>query len=93
MKGQTDEAINQFREALRLAPGFAEARNNFGIALIARMGRRMNLETLICVVMTGRRGIPSRPVPSVRKDGRPRRDLLKTISGRWAVTFLSEFSL
>ena len=35
-KGQTDEAIGQFREALRLNPGFAEAHNNLGIALRQR---------------------------------------------------------
>jgi Flp pilus assembly protein TadD len=32
-KGQTDEAIRQYQEAIRLTPGFAEAHNNLGIAL------------------------------------------------------------
>jgi len=32
-KGQTDEAVRQYQEALRLTPGFAEAHNNLGIAL------------------------------------------------------------
>jgi tetratricopeptide (TPR) repeat protein len=33
MKGQTDEAINQFQEAIRLAPDFAKPHNNLGFAL------------------------------------------------------------
>jgi tetratricopeptide (TPR) repeat protein len=32
-KGQTDEAISQFQEAIRLKPAFAKAHNNLGIAL------------------------------------------------------------
>jgi protein O-mannosyl-transferase len=32
-KGQTDEAIRQYQEALRLNPGFAQAHNNLGAAL------------------------------------------------------------
>jgi protein O-mannosyl-transferase len=32
-KGQTDEAIRQYREALRLNPDFAQAHNNLGMAL------------------------------------------------------------
>jgi Flp pilus assembly protein TadD len=33
LKGQTDEAINQFRAAIRLKPDYAEARNDLGAAL------------------------------------------------------------
>jgi protein O-mannosyl-transferase len=32
-KGQTDEAIRQYQEALRLKPGYADAHNNLGYAL------------------------------------------------------------
>ncbi len=32
-KGQTDEAIRQYQEAIRLKPGDADAHNNLGIAL------------------------------------------------------------
>jgi len=32
-KGQTDEAISQYREAIRLKPDYAEACNNLGNAL------------------------------------------------------------
>jgi protein O-mannosyl-transferase len=37
-KGQTDEAINQFQEALRFKPDFAKARLNLGTALL-KQGR------------------------------------------------------
>jgi tetratricopeptide (TPR) repeat protein len=37
-KGQTDEAIRQFQEAIRLRPGYADAHNNLGVAL-ARKGQ------------------------------------------------------
>jgi tetratricopeptide (TPR) repeat protein len=32
-RGQTDEAISHYREAIRLKPGYADAHNNLGIAL------------------------------------------------------------
>ncbi len=35
-KGQTDEAIRQYQEALRLKPDYAEAHNNLGIALCGK---------------------------------------------------------
>jgi protein O-mannosyl-transferase len=35
-KGQWEEAIGQYREALRLKPDFAEVRNNLGLALMKR---------------------------------------------------------
>ncbi len=35
-KGQTDEAINQFQEAIRLKSAFAKAHNNLGIALFKK---------------------------------------------------------
>jgi Tfp pilus assembly protein PilF len=35
-KGQTDEAINQYQETIRLKPDYAEAHNNLGIALAAK---------------------------------------------------------
>ena len=34
MKGQTDEAIRQFQEALRLKPDFAEAHNSLANVLL-----------------------------------------------------------
>ena len=37
-KGQTDEAIHQFQEAIRLKPDYAEAHKNFGNALL-KQGR------------------------------------------------------
>ncbi|MGD0259378.1 MAG: tetratricopeptide repeat protein [Verrucomicrobiota bacterium] len=37
-KGQTDEAIRQYQEAIRLKPDYAGTRNNLGIALV-RKGR------------------------------------------------------
>jgi len=33
-RGQTDEAIRQYQEAIRLKPDYAEAHNNLGIALV-----------------------------------------------------------
>jgi tetratricopeptide (TPR) repeat protein len=35
-KGQTDEAIAQFQEALQIYPAFAEAHNNLGLAFLKR---------------------------------------------------------
>jgi tetratricopeptide (TPR) repeat protein len=35
-KGQTDEAIRQYQEILRLDPGYALAHNNLGIALVVK---------------------------------------------------------
>jgi Flp pilus assembly protein TadD len=35
-KGQTDEAIRQYQEILRLKPGYALAHNNLGIALVLK---------------------------------------------------------
>jgi protein O-mannosyl-transferase len=32
-KGQTDEAIRQYQEAVRISPGYADAYNNLGVAL------------------------------------------------------------
>jgi len=32
-KGQYDAAIAEYREAIRLKPGFAEAHNNLGMAI------------------------------------------------------------
>jgi len=36
MSGRLDEAINQFREALRVKPDFADARRNLEMALASR---------------------------------------------------------
>ena len=35
-KGQIDEAISQFQEAIRLKPDDAKAHNNLGIALVKK---------------------------------------------------------
>ncbi len=43
MKGQTDQAIHQFQEAIRLQPDFAEAYNNLGTAL----GKKDRIEDAI----------------------------------------------
>jgi Flp pilus assembly protein TadD len=38
LKGQTEEAIRHFQEALRLKPGYASARKNLDAALAAKAG-------------------------------------------------------
>jgi Flp pilus assembly protein TadD len=43
MKGQTDEAISQFQEVIRLKPDDAEARYNLGIAF----GRKGQIDEAI----------------------------------------------
>ena len=35
-KGQTDEAIREFEEAIRLKPGYAQAHNNLGLGIIKK---------------------------------------------------------